>query len=421
MTASVCISQNVTISGIVTDTGGTAIEGAAVQLEKAGLPTTTGADGSFTITGTVGIIGQMNQPLPHMHIVKIDNGVLCINIREKSTVEITTYTLQGKVISALQKTMDAGTHSIAMPRIGAGVHFYKVKTGGSEFVIKNHSIGRISAGLAVSTQGASSTALAKEERRYIPINDVIAVTKTGYLNYRVIVTNSDTSGIEIEMIVCADTVIDIDGNVYQAVQIGNQVWTVENLRTTKFNTGENIIYITDDEKWDGLTTPGYCYYNNTTDKDSIVKFGAIYNWHTVNTGALAPEGWHVPADSEWTELEDYLVLNGYNWDGTTDTAELNKIAKSIAAKTDWFPAFKEGDIGNDMPANNSTGFSALPGGSRVYFGEFNHIGHYGWWWTATEFHESAVYYRNLYQDWDYLQRANNGGKDYGFSVRLVKD
>ena len=137
---SVCISQNVTISGIVTDTGGTPIEGAAVQLEKAGLPTTTGADGSFTITGTIGIIGHINQPLPHMHIVKINNGVLCINVAVKSTVEITTYTLQGKVISAIQKTMDAGTYSIAMPRIGAGVYFYKVIIGRSEFVIKKGSV-----------------------------------------------------------------------------------------------------------------------------------------------------------------------------------------------------------------------------------------------------------------------------------------
>jgi len=323
----------------VTDTGGTPIAMAAVMLEKHGYKDTTDVTGNFLLTGAVGINDQINQQIPYKLSAAIKNSLLFINIQEKSAVEITTYTLQGKVISAINKTMDAGTHSIALPHVGAGVYFYKIKAGSSEFVLKDISINRLSDRSALYVQDLPITALTKNTMNRDSINDVIAVAKAGYLNYRVIVTNSDTSGIEIKMIVCADTVIDIDGNVYQAVQIGNQIWTVENLRTTKFNTGENIIYITDDEEWDGLTTPGYCYYNNTTDNDSITKFGAIYNWHVVNTSTLAPEGWHVPADSEWTELEDYLVLNGYNWDGTTDTAELNKIGKSIAAKTGWFPAF----------------------------------------------------------------------------------
>jgi len=413
---SVCIAQDINISGTVTGTGGTAIAGAAVQLEKLGFPTTTGADGSFTITG-VGINSHINQPLPHMHIVSIGNGLLCINVQEKSAVEVITYTLQGKVISTIQKTMDVGTHSIALPHIGAGVYLYEVKIGGSEFVIKSHSIGRVQGGTAVSVHGSSSTALARHEMSYDPINDIIAVTKAGYLNYRVIVTNSDTNGIEIKMIVCADTVMDSDGNVYQAVKIGNQVWTFENLRTTRYNDGTTIPHVTDSAAWANDTLEAYCFYNNTTNADSIKRYGALYKWYTVDTKKLAPTGWHIPSDSEWYTLQNYLIASGYNWDSTTTG---NKIAKSLAAKTDWNESSNTGEIGNELTKNNSSGFSALPGGYRDYNGSFHNKGYHGDWWSATKHIESHACYRYLYYD------SNNLGRHYyfkscGFSVRLVKD
>src|ERR1035441_4507351 len=99
------------------------------------------------------------------------------------------------------------------------------------------------------------------------------------------------------MIASAGTVTDIDGNVYQTVKIGNQIWTVENLRVTRFNDGTAIPLDTSTATWDsiwnnGLTIPAYCYYNNMTNTDSIKKWGALYNWYAVNTGKLAPKGWH---------------------------------------------------------------------------------------------------------------------------------
>jgi uncharacterized protein (TIGR02145 family) len=93
--------------------------------------------------------------------------------------------------------------------------------------------------------------------------------------------------------------------------------------------------------------PAYCYYNNTTNADSIKKFGALYNWYTVYTGKLAPAGWHVPTDSEWEVMQSYLVMHGYNYDGTTDTTN-NKIAMALAAKTDWYSDTSTGTIGNEL-------------------------------------------------------------------------
>ena len=102
-----------------------------------------------------------------------------------------------------------------------------------------------------------------------------------------------------------------------------------------------------------------------TDLENIKKFGALYNWYAVNTLKLAPKGWHVPNDAEWDTLQNYLTTNGYNWDGTTKE---NKIAKALAARTDWAFSKDSGAIGNDLTKNNRSGFSALPGGSRNYGG-----------------------------------------------------
>ncbi|NLG18079.1 MAG: hypothetical protein GX556_12175 [Fibrobacter sp.] len=220
-----------------------------------------------------------------------------------------------------------------------------------------------------------------------------------------------------------NVITDADGNEYSTVLIGNQIWTVENLRTTKYNDGTPIPNVTDDAEWAALTTPGYCYHNNTTDADTIKKWGALYNWYVVsptNPEKIAPEGWRVPTDTDWTVLEEYLIANGYNWDGTTSE---NKIAKSLAAQTDWYTLPDSvGKIGNDLSKNNASGFSALPGGSRQIAGFFMSIGSIGVWWSATETEYIASFARD-YQLNSYYEGLGWNGEDksFGNSVRLLRD
>jgi len=78
---------------------------------------------------------------------------------------------------------------------------------------------------------------------------------------------------------------------------------------------------------------------------------------------FAPEGWHVPTDAEWTTLEEHLIANGYNYDGTTTG---NKIAKAMASTTGWISSTAPGVPGNNQSSNNSSGFNALPEGNRSY-------------------------------------------------------
>jgi uncharacterized protein (TIGR02145 family) len=211
-----------------------------------------------------------------------------------------------------------------------------------------------------------------------------------------------------------ETLTDQDGNTYSTVVIGTQVWTVENWRSTKYNDRTDIPYVAGDE-WGELTTGAFCYYEN--DSTNKAKYGALYNWYAVNTGRIAPEGWRVPTYDDWTALENYLRANGFNWDGTTSG---NKIAKSMATKTDWDTSSKAGGIGNDLSKNNASGFSALPGGSRSYEGIFAYLNLSGYWWSATESDATCAWGLNLIYarenlDVDCIPKSN------GFSLRLVRD
>jgi uncharacterized protein (TIGR02145 family) len=225
----------------------------------------------------------------------------------------------------------------------------------------------------------------------------------------------------------SNTVTDVDGNVYQTVKIGNQEWTTENFRATKYNDGSHIANITEKSAWDSCTytlTDAYCYYNNTTNADSIKKFGVLYNWFAVNTGKLSPAGWHIPTDEEWDTLQYYLIANGYNWDGTTTD---NKIAKSLAATTDWESGSDDdlgsGAIGNDLTKNNRSGFSALPGGARDPDYDFSNMYSQmraGYWWSAANGGASCTWSRRLMFDYeDFLRPFSD--KCCGFSLRLVRD
>jgi uncharacterized protein (TIGR02145 family) len=222
----------------------------------------------------------------------------------------------------------------------------------------------------------------------------------------------------IPLLECAGTIKDADSNSYQTVKIGKQIWTTENLRTTKLNDGSTILHNLDDSAWAQLNSSACCFYNNTGNIDSIQRFGALYNYYAVNSGKLSPPGWHIPTAQEWDTLITFLVLNKYNYDSTiTDV----KIAKSIAAKCDWNESSYKGEPGNEIRRNNITGFSAVPAGSRWGSGKFENIGRICYFWSST------VNTEGLYSDIFDLYYNNDGFPHRitewksSITVRLVKD
>jgi uncharacterized protein (TIGR02145 family) len=198
------------------------------------------------------------------------------------------------------------------------------------------------------------------------------------------------------------TVTDIDGNVYHTITIGFQVWMVENLKTTRFSDGSPIPLATDKTwgEWKS-TSAAYCWYNDdaATYKNT---YGALYNWYAVNTGKLAPKGWHVPSRFDWVILEDTLG----------DEAG-GKIKES--GKIHWNKP--------NTGASNSSGFTALPGGYREYLG-FRSIMNLAQFWSSTSINETEAYAVKLTFDSPYIRGQMGTGGDHmllGFSVRCVKD
>ena len=413
---SLCLAQEITISGTVTDTDTTAISGAKVMLKENGAETTTGTDGKFTLTGTGINLNFNNFNIPEMS-ASINNGIIYLNLKKRSSVKIITYTLLGKIVSQLKKELESGKHIVTQPQLGAGVYIHKIQSRFGELTIKSLSTHGTSASAALNTSNTSTIALSLNKQPGRCFEDILAVTMVGYLHYRLAITNQDTSGLEIKIISQdAGTVTDVDSNVYHAIRIGDQIWTVENLRVTKYNDSTDINHISDTTEWVNDTSGAYCYLDNDSAANAE-KYGALYNWHAVNTGNLAPAGWHVPTEEDLTELGDYLIANAYNWDGTISG---NKIGKSLATKTDWDSSGVAGAVGNDTSSNNSSGFSALPGGFRNNSAFFLYQGSNSYWWSDKENDATYAFSRNLnFNTANLVKYISN--KLSGFSVRLVKD
>jgi uncharacterized protein (TIGR02145 family) len=203
-----------------------------------------------------------------------------------------------------------------------------------------------------------------------------------------------------------------DQHVYKTVKIGNQIWMAENLKTTKYRDGRDILNVTSNIQWSNLSTGAYCYYDNL---ESIRNsYGLLYNWFAVNKEGIAPSGWHVPTTEDWTILVNYLIANGYNYDGSKD---IDLLAKSLASNKGWVISGIVGTPGADSQENNSSEFDALPGGFRNAKGEFTGIGKFGYWWSSNSTKDYGRIILGNKKDLGY----SSNGKQCGISVRCIKD
>lgn len=211
-------------------------------------------------------------------------------------------------------------------------------------------------GNTVTNITASITGLIEGTIYHFRVKAVNSLGKT-YGNDMIFTTKSST------------TITDIEGNMYNIVTIGTQVWMAENLKTTKYNDGTSISYVPDNALWIALKTPDYCWYDNEIGYIGI--YGAMYNWYVVdknNNGNknVCPVGWHVPATTEWQTLVDFL--------GGESLAVSNKLRET-------------GTIHWSSPntgATNESGFTALPGGIRDNYGNYRGIHNGANWWSTLE-------------------------------------
>ena len=196
------------------------------------------------------------------------------------------------------------------------------------------------------------------------------------------------------------TVTDVDGNVYNVVAIGNQCWMKENLKVTHYKNGALIPTGLSEAQWQA-TTSGACadYDNNPT---NTAVYGKLYNWYAVaDPNGLCPTNWHVPSGTEWDTLVNYLG-------GDTIAGG----AMKEIGLTHW--------ASPNTGATNSSGFTGLPGGVRSDDGTFYSIDGVGIWWSSTESTAYDAWIRGLDCSDGNVYRLNYG-KDYGFSVRCLRD
>jgi uncharacterized protein (TIGR02145 family) len=197
-----------------------------------------------------------------------------------------------------------------------------------------------------------------------------------------------------------DSIIDIEGNVYRTIGIGSQIWMAENLRTLKLNNGTVIPQVKDDSDWHYNKTPAYCWYNNDSVNYSKI-YGALYNFYAVSTDSLCPTGWHVPRNSEWTKLINFL----------------GGAEKAGGKLKDYYTSYWSEP---NFCFVNNYGFAALPGGMRQSGGKFIDITTRGYWWTSTSIDDLYAYAFIMFHEKAEILKIY-GLKKEGYSVRCIKD
>jgi uncharacterized protein (TIGR02145 family) len=194
---------------------------------------------------------------------------------------------------------------------------------------------------------------------------------------------------------------DIDGNVYNPIQVGTQVWMKENLRTTRYSNGD-LIPTTTPVTLDiqSETTPKYQWVSDGN-TGNVAVYGRLYTWYAAtDTRRVCPTGWHLPSDDEWTLLITYLG---------GETVAGGKLKETGVSH--W--------TAPNTGATNETGFTALPGGYRGTAGIYD-ITTDGYWWTTTEYSNSVSYYRFISSSVSEANRLSCP-KNYGFSIRCLQD
>jgi len=226
-----------------------------------------------------------------------------------------------------------------------------------------------------------------------------------------VVTGSNISFNTIDASVCQD----IEGNIYETEEVGNQIWMIENLASSIYPNGSTIPLVSNNAQWanieDSNTGDAHCFYNDDSNSD----YGALYTWaaamgdNAISSSAnpseiqgVCPDGWHLPSDAEWTELTNFL--GGENVSG-------GKMKET--GTTHW--------IEPNSGATNESNFSALPSGFRSNnSGIFDYQGRRGYWWSSTQHSNTFAWYRYPSYNNDDIYR-NSYNKSYGFAVRCIKN
>ena len=345
------------------------------------------------------------------------NATYTFTAKYAGKTQISVFRLDGRKVTALDADLQQGKNSfqLALP---TGVYLLQATGNGFSYTTKTISLSMVTSEPKINFSGNAAN-IKKPQRA--PAPEVILQYSTGDQilykgysgNYCTIVTDkpTETKTTDFKFVECTDA----DGNNYAVVHIGTQTWMAENLKTTRYRNGDLIETTSPATKEVSTTSQPKYQWAFDGDENNVAKYGRLYTWYAVtDTRYIAPARWHVPSDAEWATLEKYLIDNGYSNDGTSK----GRIAKSLAAITDWYTSTLVAAVGNDLTKNNSSGFSALPGGYRYPNGTFSRIGYLGFWWSSIETSGTNAGYTELSFETNFLINYYHM-KVNGFSVRCI--
>jgi len=362
-------------------------------------------------------------------------------VKQQGMTTLSIYDVTGKEVLKDEKVLSIGIHKYNITGLKQGV--YLINISGKDFfytskIISRNSLNGVAQLQYIGSEQQEVVIKNTKSTKGIVVMDYTAgdnLIFTGYAgNFNVIVNDVPTESKNIDFVfnsACGQLFEDNrDGNMYPTVHLGNQCWFAKNLAYLPL-VHSNSEFATQGNN----SQPGYGVYGYDGNSVSIAKsqsnyatFGVLYNWFAAMAGAtssssnpsgiqgICPSGWHLPSDAEWTQLTDYLSSNSQYCCGGIST----RIAKSLAATTNWITNSGTCAIGNNLSINNSSGFTALPGGDRYNDGTFGNVGNIGDWWGATEDDATDAWYRSMYYSNSNVTRGSYY-KKYGFSVRCVRD
>lgn len=377
---------------------------------------------------------QAPQKMSYQAVIRNSSDVLVTNHAVGMKISILQGSSTGTPVFVETQTPTTNSNGLITIEIGGGTpvtgtftgidwsvgtYFIKTETdptGGTSYTITGASqLLSVPYSLYAKTSESSSDAVKLTGNQTITGNKTFSGTTTVVtpVNATDAATKAYVDALldKIQQLQAEIGISDIDGNHYNAVKIGTQVWMSENLKTTKYNDGTAIPNVTVDVTWAALTTGAYSDYSNAPVNSTI--YGRLYNWYAVDNNAatkvasnggknVCPTSWHVPTDAEWTTLTTYLG---------GETVAGGKLKET--GTTHWTTP--------NTGATNETGFTVLPGGDRNDYGFFNnYVGYYGFWWSSLEYSTSDAYFWSMFYDLSNAGRSRNY-KLYGFSVRCLRD
>ncbi len=424
-------SGQMTVQGIVMDWGMNPAPVHDVQVEITYLADTsmtystwTDAEGRYILNINTGILETQDQTPGAFTLYQNypnpfnPSTVILYEIPEPARVSVIIYNILGKRMKTLFEGFQDGRTGVLVwdgtdesgEGAAAGIYLYCLKAGGVSLFKK-----------MLLLDGHNMDAGLLNIKPQVPVKDAEEDKKANAPNeYLFSISGNNVETILDTLVITADmeknasvyrTIMDIDGNVYRIIRIGRQWWMEENLRVTHYLNGDPIPQVPDTVEWRGLQNGAYCHYGN--DSGYVATYGRLYNGHAVQDArSIAPDGWHVPGDEEWKEMEMVIGMtqqeaNQEGWRGNHD--EGGKLKEAGTAH--WQSP--------NLGATNESGFTALPGGLRTdTYGDFG-MQMSAAFWTSTGEDSLTAWQRTLHYNNTNVYRYHEN-KYNGYSIRCVK-